>query len=112
LKQIVRLARLVDAPVFHWGDIDPGGLRIFRHLEEALDQSGIELAPHLMTRELVIEHGAPFVSKRNLLKELFPKSAVSDLWGYIATSSLAVEQESFAPAYPLARGERSSVTPA
>lgn len=101
LTQLVRLAQLVNAPVFHWGDIDPGGLRIFRHLEEALSQSGIALAPHMMTRDLVLEHGAPIVSKRNLTRGSYPESAISDLWDVVATSSLAVEQESFAPADPL-----------
>lgn len=33
LQQIVRLAAAANAPLFHWGDMDGGGIRIFRHLE-------------------------------------------------------------------------------
>ena len=35
LKSILALVS-PSVPFFHWGDIDPGGLRIFRFLEETL----------------------------------------------------------------------------
>ena len=57
LQQILRLAEAAQAPLFHWGDIDGGGLRIFRHLESALAQRGLRLQPHLMDSALLQEHG-------------------------------------------------------
>ena len=48
LRQIVRLAVQASAPAFHWGDIDAGGLLIFRHLEKALAEVGFKLNPHMM----------------------------------------------------------------
>jgi len=43
-----------DVPFFHWGDIDPGGLKIFRFLEETLPRRP---RPHLMTRNLAEQFG-------------------------------------------------------
>ena len=40
LEEIERLALAADAPLFHWGDLDAGGVRIFRHLEDALARHG------------------------------------------------------------------------
>lgn len=39
----------------HWGDIDAGGVRIGRFLEEALDR---EVVPHLMNEEIACAKGA------------------------------------------------------
>lgn len=38
----------------HWGDIDPGGIRIGRYLEEAV---GLRVRPHLMSEALARAHG-------------------------------------------------------
>lgn len=43
VRHLARLAGLAE--VRHWGDIDPGGVRIGRYLETALD---LEIIPHLM----------------------------------------------------------------
>jgi hypothetical protein len=42
------------APFFHWGDIDPGGLRIFRFLEEVLPRAPV---PYRMDQGLAEAHG-------------------------------------------------------
>jgi Wadjet protein JetD, C-terminal len=47
-----RLAAAADA-AFHWGDIDSGGVRIFRVLEAVVEG----LRPHLMTPEIARQRG-------------------------------------------------------
>jgi hypothetical protein len=49
-----RLVGLSATKLWHWGDIDPGGLRIARHLETSLGKS---VTPHLMSIELASLHG-------------------------------------------------------
>ncbi len=52
-----RLSReIVDVPFLHWGDIDGGVLRIFRHVEECVARP---LQPHPMTRKLAEQYGRP-----------------------------------------------------
>jgi hypothetical protein len=101
LRQIVRLAALANAPVFHWGDMDAGGVRIFRHLEDALAPHEIPLAPHLMCSELLANHGMLAEMRRGLQAGVCPDSAIADLWDSIAKTSLAHEQESFSPLSPI-----------
>lgn len=50
-----RLIALSDVPcVWHWGDIDGGGLKIGRYLERMLPRP---VVPHLMSAELATRHG-------------------------------------------------------
>lgn len=44
-----------DVPFYHWGDIDVGGLRIFRSIEEVLVCHCLQ--PHLMSREILNRYG-------------------------------------------------------
>jgi len=101
LKQIVRLTGQSGAPAFHWGDMDPGGVRIFRHLEDALAVHQIALRPHMMNADLLAKHGAPTPSRRGLKVGACPNSAIAELWDQIAEAELGYEQESFAPSSPL-----------
>jgi len=103
LKQIVRLAARVNAPVFHWGDMDAGGVRIFRHLEDALAPHQIPLTPHMMRSDLLADHGTPAEMRRRLRAGACPDSAIGELWDSIAKTSLAHEQEGFSPLSPVAR---------
>jgi hypothetical protein len=103
LRQIVRLAARVNAPVFHWGDMDAGGVRIFRHLEDALAPHQIPLTPHLMRSDLLAGHGMPTEKRRSLQAGACPGSAIAELWDSIAKTSFAHEQESFSPISPMAR---------
>jgi hypothetical protein len=56
----LRLFQLLDEKLpesvkfFHWGDLDLGGLRIMARMQEHLRRA---LHPHLMTRELLEQHG-------------------------------------------------------
>jgi hypothetical protein len=101
LAQIVRLAASANAPVFHWGDLDAGGARIFRHLERSLADEGVRLAPHLMAPGTLREHGEPARSERSLRAGACPESAISTLWDLIAETGLGLEQETLAPTSPV-----------
>jgi hypothetical protein len=103
LRQIVRLAARANAPVFHWGDMDAGGVRIFRHLEDALALHHIPLTPHMMRSDLLAGHGTPAEMRRRLQVGACPDSAIAELWDSIAKTSFAHEQESFSPLSPMAR---------
>ena len=103
LRQIVRLAARASAPVFHWGDMDAGGVRIFRHLEDALAPHQIPLIPHMMRSDLLADHGMPAEMRRRLQAGACPNSAIAELWDSIAKTSFAHEQESFSPLSPVAR---------
>lgn len=107
MDAIIHLARQAQAPTFHWGDIDPGGLRIFVHLERALAPHGVALRPHLMSPTLVRARGRIKPDRLRGLSGPAPTgSAVSDLWQTIAAMSpaLELEQEALDPRHPLAPG--------
>lgn len=95
---LTRLLNCLDenVPFFHWGDIDPGGLRIFRFLEETLPRAPL---PHLMSRELALSHGRLAVPDPTLGSIASTNSALSELAGWLAqdTSSRHLEQEALDP---------------
>ncbi|MNU29766.1 hypothetical protein D3C71_182440 [compost metagenome] len=100
LSAIVDLARRADAPVFHWGDIDFGGIRIFSHLEKALKTVGVRLRPHLMGADLLNAYGQG--SQPQGILRLAADSAVAELLPFVRRpSALALEQEGMAPVHPL-----------
>ncbi|MFG1201783.1 Wadjet anti-phage system protein JetD domain-containing protein [Xanthobacter aminoxidans] len=100
LSQIVRLAAEAQSPVFHWGDMDAGGLRIFRHLEKALDKAKIALRPHLMDSRMLLEYGAVPVGKRDLAPEGGEQSKIAEIWKIVSETRLNLEQEIIAPKSP------------
>ena len=59
LAAILRLANQARVPAYHWGDMDAGGVRIFRHLEVELSAVGIALRPHMMDAALLRRVGNP-----------------------------------------------------
>lgn len=100
LRQIVRLAELSQAPVYHWGDLDGGGVRIFCHLERALLQRACVLFPHLMTPDLLEQHGV--VASKQLRTADAPSSdsAMRKTWDALIEIGLVLEQESLSPRRP------------
>lgn len=73
------LVRRSEAKIYHWGDIDPGGIRIARHLETSLETT---LTPHLMSIELASLHGrAPEPGQS--APALPPDSAFHELAGFL-----------------------------
>jgi hypothetical protein len=95
------ILRNVDhsVPFFHWGDIDPGGLRIFRYLEETLPRAPY---PHLMERALAEAWGKPAPPDPSLFSIAESPSAVANLGYWLASGDKIchLEQEALSPATP------------
>ncbi|MCL2716083.1 MAG: DUF2220 family protein [Alphaproteobacteria bacterium] len=83
-------------PFLHWGDVDAGGVRIFRYLEENLPR-GPE--PHLMTAELAQKSGRPASPDPGLITIAKSDSAVRELAHWLASGSdvFHLEQEALDP---------------
>lgn len=88
-----------DVPFLHWGDVDAGGARIFRYLEENLPRRP---RPHLMTRELAEKTGQPADADPSLASIARSDSAIRDLAEWLAYGSDVrhLEQEALDPASP------------
>jgi hypothetical protein len=95
-------------PYFHWGDIDPGGVRIFRFLEEAMPRPPV---PHLMDRSLAEIHGKPAACDPTLSTIAMANSAIAGLADWLCRGSDVrhLEQEAIDPASPLS-GPRQPIT--
>jgi len=91
-----------EVPLLHWGDVDAGGVRIFRYLEESLPRRP---RPHLMTKELAQKSGQPADPDPSLAAIARSDSAICDLAEWLAFGSDVrhLEQEALDPASP-ARG--------
>ena len=92
-----RLSKEIDdVPFLHWGDVDAGGLRIFRYVEEIVARP---LRPHLMTRELAERYGRPCEPDDTLGPIAKSESAVADLarWLAYGPNPRTLEQEALDP---------------
>lgn len=99
LSAIIDLVERAKAPVFHWGDLDAGGVRIFLHLEAALGARGIDLKPHLMEPDRLKLNGSPAGPIRSIHTP--DGSAVSVLSALVTgPGALSLEQEAVAPSAP------------
>ncbi|WP_374653487.1 Wadjet anti-phage system protein JetD domain-containing protein [Dongia sp.] len=108
LKKIAEGRR--DIPWYHWGDIDGGGLAIFRYLETEICQpAGISLKPHLMSIDIAAKHGQAPLKSRHVLRGIAESgSSVSNLAAWLLSeNSRIVEQELIDPVSPVA-GEKDS----
>jgi len=103
LDAIVRLSGETTAPIYHWGDIDVGGLRIFLHFERTLAAVGRALQPHLMTGALLQAHGTAS-SRPGWVRSVRPSvdSALERLCREIESRGLdlELEQEAVTPTAP------------
>lgn len=97
---LVRIARLIqEVPVFHWGDVDAGGLRIAAHLEDAFE---FPVALHEMSTELATKFGSPLQSRTGLDKLRGRTGNIGALAGWLLSSQgKALEQEELDPRPPL-----------
>jgi hypothetical protein len=88
-----------DVPFLHWGDVDAGGVRIFRYLEEHLPRGP---RPHLMTKELAGRSGQPAEADPSLASIARSDSAIRELAEWLAFGSDVrhLEQEALDPAMP------------
>jgi hypothetical protein len=89
-----------NVPYYHWGDIDPGGVRILRFLEETLPRRP---QPHLMDRSLAESLGKPAEADSTLRSIASSDSAVAGLaeWLWNGTNVRHLEQEALDPISPL-----------
>jgi hypothetical protein len=101
LEAISRLARQSDAPVYHWGDMDAGGVRIFRHIERHLASVGVSLHPHMMNADLLCQAGSKAQGANRIGGDM-TESAITELASVIQQTGLVHEQEEFDPQSPLA----------
>ena len=80
--------------LFHWGDIDPGGLQIGAFVESVISCA---VQPHLMTEELALAHGRPATSKPE--RPLPSRSNFAVLAAFLSSPNAHVlEQEAIDPA--------------
>ncbi|MES0032488.1 Wadjet anti-phage system protein JetD domain-containing protein [Mesorhizobium sp. M0040] len=100
LATITRLAAQAQAPTFHWGDMDAGGVRIFRHLERHLADVNIPLRPHMMDADLLRRFGRPTRGVAGPIGDMHA-SVIAGLADLLAASGLVHEQEELDPRSPL-----------
>jgi hypothetical protein len=88
-----------EVPFLHWGDIDAGGLRVFRYLEENLPRGP---QPHLMTKDLAETFGQAADPDARLASIARSDSAVRELaeWLAFGLDVRHLEQEALNPAPP------------
>jgi hypothetical protein len=100
LSKVLR-ALPADIPFFHWGDIDAGGIRIFRYLEEKLPRGP---QPHLMTREFAEASGQKAEPDASLGAIAKSDSSISQLahWLAFGADVRHLEQEALEPRSPIA----------
>jgi hypothetical protein len=87
-------------PFFHWGDIDPGGLRIFRFLEEALPRPPV---PYQMHQSLAEARGRIAARDATLSQIAKTDSALAGLAAWLSKGDgiRHLEQEALDPVSPL-----------
>jgi hypothetical protein len=85
-----------EVPFLHWGDVDAGGVRIFRYLEENLPRRP---RPHLMTKDLAEKSGQPAEADPSLSSIARSDSAVRELadWLAFGPEVCHLEQEALEP---------------
>jgi hypothetical protein len=97
-----------DAVCYHWGDLDPGGLRILAHLRGHLGQVK-PLAMDIATFEQYRRHAQPLTQRdRATLKSLQAHPILNDCSGLIAhllQSGHKLEQEAVPPPVMALRAE-------
>lgn len=102
LATILELARQVDCPILHWGDIDAGGVKIAYRLEHALRGIDRELSLHLMVPEIALTLGQPVKPESIFKLPIDPSSCVYPLQVFLASDDAAsLEQEELDPVVPM-----------
>jgi hypothetical protein len=99
LAAVLTLAGVATCPVFHWGDIDAGGVKIAYCIERKLAEIRRSLALHLMSPELALLHGRPVAPTRVL--KASEGSCVHALVEFLASDKArTLEQEELSPTIP------------
>lgn len=101
MAHLVQAARFLaaDTPLYHWGDIDAGGLRIAAHLE---DTFGLQIRLHLMNPEFAMALGSQLQSRKGLERLASRSGDIGDLARWLETEAAKMlEQEELDPQPPL-----------
>jgi Uncharacterized protein conserved in bacteria C-term(DUF2220) len=100
MVHIVQMAhRLSPSPLFHWGDIDAGGLRIAAHLEDSL---GYPVHLHQMRIDDALQHGSQLSSRQGLNRLAQRPGDIGQLASWLnSPGGRALEQEELDPIPPL-----------
>lgn len=100
LTCLLALAQSTNCPIFHWGDIDAGGIKIAYRIERALASVGRPLHLHLMEPDLARRHGQP-VAAKTVFRIDVSASVVAVLAAFLGgTGAHLLEQEELDPAIP------------
>lgn len=99
MVHFVHAARAIqEVPVFHWGDIDVGGVRIAAHLEDAFR---IPIVLHEMSPALALEFGSPLQSRPGLRQLATRNGNIGSLARWLsADGAMTLEQEELDPRAP------------
>jgi hypothetical protein len=101
MVHLVRHALLLapKTPVYHWGDIDAGGLRIAAHLEDAF---GTDVRLHQMEPKLALAFGSPLQSQKGLERLAARSGEIGGLARWLRTEEARMlEQEELDPTAPV-----------
>jgi hypothetical protein len=99
MTNLVKMARAAaDVPLYHWGDIDAGGVRIAAHLEDAF---GFPISLHEMRPTLALALGTPLQSRKGLERLAGRAGDVGELARWLCTDQAnSLEQEELDPKAP------------
>jgi hypothetical protein len=97
LGTIKRLSACTGSAVWHWGDIDPGGVRIFRTIERVVPG----LQPHMMDGATARALGREAAGDTSLSVGAFEGSAIADTAAFLSRErTWMLEQEAVPPVAP------------
>lgn len=99
MKHLVKTARAAaDIPIYHWGDIDAGGVRIAAHLEDAF---AVPISLHEMSPALALTLGTPLQSRNGLERLAGRIGDIGALADWLCSDlAMALEQEELDPKPP------------
>jgi hypothetical protein len=96
---LVNAARATaDVPLYHWGDIDAGGVRIAAHLEDAFC---VPISLHEMSPVLALPLGTPLQSRKGLERLAARGGEIGELARWLCSNQArTLEQEELDPKEP------------
>lgn len=94
-KHIIGLAP-DNVPVYHWSDIDQGGIEIFTMMQSLCPR----LQPHLMSADILVRHGTPSEAIRISSMSRLPDCLSDALAILTSDAAMTLEQEVLDPIAP------------
>lgn len=91
-------AQAPNARLYHWGDIDVGGIRIFRNIEQRLGQ---HIVAHLMSPEIAELYGKQAKPNSYLAKLADTQSGAAELANYLAAGNPKHLEQELVPPEPI-----------